>query len=453
MYIAYLAILLFLLIIVYYMFNREIMSPAVLLVFMFFFCSLIGILRWNDWELSQYGFDAVLCILVGVMSFIVASVLGSGRLVHKLTMAQKKPATHENLWLGTLYIALAVLFGLAADLLFYVHIRQVVTSHGYPSGRVSQLLLSYYQIKRYHNEWINLGIAVKYMGFLANANAVISIYALVHNVSFRVFKKKDLLHFIVIGLYVGHALLNSSRGEMLLLMAEMAFLFYFFMNIRTGWSKKVNQKIASIGIWGLTLIFAAFLVLAVVMGRRESLASIDVLDYLTIYAGAGIRGLDLYMKDPVINRAWGTETFYSIAAFLNNRLGLGQVISNSLEYRNILGVNVGNIYTAFRRFYADFGYLGVIVLPGLLGFFYSKAFYRIKKMADGPSAQLCILLFSYLSTELFFMPIEERFYLMDFSVNGLVRIIMIVAIFKLFIEDSLAVKRNGKPRLVLRLRR
>ena len=51
------------------------------------------------------------------------------------------------------------------------------------------------------------------------------------------------------------------------------------------------------------------------------------------------------------------------------------------------------------------------------------------------------------------MPIEERFYLMDFSVNGLVRIIMIVAIFKLFIEDSLAVKRNGKPRLVLRLRR
>lgn len=76
---------------------------------------------------------------------------------------------------------------------------------------------------------------------------------------------------------------------------------------------------------------------------------------------------------------WGKETFYGLNHFLGIITGNPQfdyVIHK--EFRYYKGQSTGNVYTTFRSFVHDFGYIGLIVLTTGFSFIINTMYLRIK---------------------------------------------------------------------------
>ena len=55
------------------------------------------------------------------------------------------------------------------------------------------------------------------------------------------------------------------------------------------------------------------------------------------------------------------------------------VYSTQKEFRNIQGINIGNVYTAFRSYLHDFGFGGMLLLTALESLVMSTLYYSSKK--------------------------------------------------------------------------
>lgn len=205
-----------------------------------------------------------------------------------------------------------------------------------------------------------------------------------------------------------------------------------------GWNDTVNNKIIKWGsrIFGVFLI--SFIILAIVLGKRNSFAELNVKEYLTKYISVGIRNFDLFLKNPVRSDFFGQETFPGFHRILYNYLNIGNLYATPLEGIQFNGFSMGNIYTAFRRYYADFGLFGMLFISYLLGYFFSLAYEKIKKKSYKDQTGFGLLLFAYLSKEIFYWPIENQLLISELSVGGIFKIII------LYILYLLAVKKKVK---------
>lgn len=446
MYILLLISLLVILFITFILFNKEVFCPPVILITIFFACALFGITRYSDWQLENYSIKTIGLIILGLSSFVLFSFLayksstGNNNL-HYAKMVFER----DRIDLGMNIVVIMLGIGIIADVMFIIYIRNLVASYGMGGGGFTSFVLSYYQLKTWHSDVTGVTGVTKMFSIVANINAVIAVYILLHNNILKKNKKKDIFLIGVVGLWILHCLLDSSRGEIMLLLAEAAYIIYFMWSIYYGWNDAINKKIIKWGIKAFVILIVVFVILTFALGRRESIREFEVLKYLSVYMSGGVRNFDLFVKKNVtLNDIFGKETFYSINRFLNNRFGIGEYYNNALEYTEISGVSNGNIYTALRRFYADFGTGGLIVLPGVLGYFYTRLFRKIKYESQHGIISFRMLLFSFLCSELFFFPIEERFFTSDFSVIGIARIIILYILYRFMIKKDIKIKFGDK---------
>ena len=415
-------------------FKFELLYPPVIFTLMFLFCTLVGAVRYKDWNISEYSIDTVYFIMFGVCSFVIMGFVVQlfERNVPKCTVGYRR----ERLDISKLYIMFSVILGIAGNILLFLYIKRVVIELGYDSSNWSRLLNSYYQIK------INLKNTGEYaipkiitiLNYIVNVNALLSLYIILHNFCFKVTRKTDLYLGILVLLWVIQLLLNSARGNILILLAETVYLLYFYWNTYYGWNRKTQKKILKWGIIFMTLFLAFFLILTVVLGRKSSFRDLNIVDYITIYISGGIRNFDLFVKEPIINFDFGRETFPAVRRFLYNYFNIGDLYSLGLEFRSINGRNIGNIYTAFRRFYADFGIAGLIILPGLLGGFYSFLYLKIKRQCYRNEFGFTLLFFCCIAKEIFYMAIEDTFFISELSFNGVFRLITLYVLYYLLIK-------------------
>lgn len=437
MYIILLLLLLAIIFTFYFAFNEEILCPPVVVSIMFFVCSFFGLFRYSDWNIGEYSISSVALILLGVISFGIFGLFSYHIYVPNNYEKSAKSDFYrrQSINAGNFYLFSAIILGIIADYLFLKYIRQTISSYGLNPNGISKFLLNYYQVKVWHSDVAPVGLT-KYLGFLLNVNAVISLLIFLHNFCFKVISKSDYLHLLIVLLWIAHAILDSSRGTILLLLAQTIYCIYFFWNIYHGWGQNVNHKIIVWGIRAFIIMIAAFLVLAVVMGRRDSFADLDPTSYISKYMSSGVRNFDIFVQNPKFSDEFGKETFFSIKRFLYNYFNVGELYSNNLEYIHINGKLGTNVYTAFRRFYADFGITGIILFPGVLGFLYTFIFKIVKTQCIYGKISFLFVFFAYLSSELFFMPIEERFFTNDFSVNGIIKIILLFVIYNFVVARN-----------------
>lgn len=132
--------------------------------------------------------------------------------------------------------------------------------------------------------------------------------------------------------------------------------------------------------------------------------------YICCYIGGSIHLLDDFIKKPIDgSQIWGKETFYSIIRFIGQRFNIKDWIYIShLEFRYSNGLNVGNIYTAFRKYIYDFGYFGVIWCTALVSFIYNQIYYTIKySKKRSVLYDISIIFFGYIAYGYFYMSIQD----------------------------------------------
>ena len=91
---------------------------------------------------------------------------------------------------------------------------------------------------------------------------------------------------------------------------------------------------------------------------------------------------------------------------------------------------INNIYTAFRRYYTDFGYFGVVIMPALMAVI-TNSFYNVitLKKIENPVKLTCYrVLYGAFGYGLLMLGIDDQFYTIIFSTTGIMTILYIVII-------------------------
>lgn len=437
-----------LLVLVIHIFNKQVICPPVLVLLMFLLTSVLGLLRYNDWKLSEYGFYSVFLLLIALLFFVIGSIIGANAFKNPVITVETKPIRHDRLDLPILItLFLLALMGLTF-LLFYKSINNIVSRLAFQHGSISETINSFRIISTHYQDRYIFPTYLKLLNYFCTACGTIGLFIIVHNVAFRRGKKKDLLYTGIVILWISILLLLSNRSGILSALSEGIVFLYFFWNMYYGWNTKINRKIVKWGTRVFILFLIVFVGLAVGLGRVSTVSDMDLLDYTTVYISSGIRNFDLFIKDPVAKHSFGIETFPSIYRTLNYRFGIGKANTNAwLEFRYINGLKTSNIYTCFRRYYSDFGLSGILILPFLMGFWFTMSYNKIKIYCFYDVISFRMLLFAYLSRALFYMPIDDTLFEFEFSINGIFKIFIIYILYSLFICTRSSVFRSGKMRI------
>lgn len=447
-YLIMIFLLIVLLFVCYSVFNRDLLYPPVIAVAMFLFSSVVGLLRYDAWNIADYSGFTVLLIMTGLLSFIFSSFLVYQIFPHNYTK-NITPFHRERIELNGLFLCIVIAVLLVHDYLYYSFILKNVESMRV-FGLSVGLMINYFRNMGY-TETVRLAepIYLQILSVLSYIAGIFSLFIFAHNSIFNRLKKQEFLLAIIIILNLCYNLLNSNRGALLRLLAELICCYYVFWSMKSGWVQVINKKFIKLSLRVLVFFIPCFIALAFFTGRYGDIEKFDIsrfeaLNYLSIYSSSGVRNFDLYVKQPVIDdKIIGKESFYGINRFLYNRFDIGVFYDPNLEFRSIKGKNTGNIYTAFRRYYADFGIIGLILLPFIMGVFFSYIYCKAKCDVRKNKVTFFLLMFVSLSYCIFYFPIDDTFYHFNLRV-GIIPIYVLLYCLYWFVRDD--------SRLVLKFR-
>ena len=229
-------------------------------------------------------------------------------------------------------------------------------------------------------------------------------------------------------------LFQSNRGGIIQLFFGAVMSWFVSMKFKKGWNRKINSKVVKIVIRVIVILVPIFFGSLILIGRYDTLKGFDFKNYSLVYFSGGIRNLDQFLKEPTFEpQMFGEETFVQLHRNLYISYGIGKDLVRYLEFRKINGRNIGNIYTSYRRFYHDFGFLGVCLFPLIQGIIISLMYYKLNRNPRNDKINYLEVIYCYLSYTTMYIAIDDLFYSSWVSITGVkILIIMFVAYFFMF---------------------
>lgn len=428
------------LIVCYKVFDKDIMSPAVIYFFVYLASILCTIYNINKWGVNL-SLKTFLILSLGAIEFAIVSYLVFQKFKNEKSSDQnKKSIKIKEIKVDNWKIYLILLYSVVAIIALIYNIHLIAEKFGNPES-IKETLSIYKDNASYKNNASLSQITsllIKPLFAFAYINLFIfinNIIASKKNVKIRI--KNNILYLLPVLAYIIQNLINSYRSGILNLGVAAFIMYGIIWSFKNNWSKKIPLKslvyILVIGVVGLL----AFYLVGMLIGRRINSGFID---YITMYCGGSIQLFDMYIKEPVEKASIiGYETFFGFIINLHKffHINIGIVPTGHLEWRFANGYNVGNVYTSFRRWYQDFGYAGIIVLQSLLAAFYTWSYYMIKRMQyNRHRTNICIIYYSYFCYSLFTHFIDSTFYSFTFRLAFISQFIvfLIVYIFELILR-------------------
>lgn len=436
MLIILLLILIFLLIISYNLCGKDILAPSVLTCAVFIISVLFAIININYWGIN-YSFKTFIIMLVGILSFVIPGYFFYKK-NNKIENSTKEFFLKKHIIKPDKKIVFLLLVIDILTTFFYIkEVYRISIIGGNDMGLFG--MASYY---RYYvagsNEAEKLSVLMNQFLKLSNALGFVSIFILSYNSQIERNFKRDRALIVFVFIALIQNILGGGRGYMLW-GAGMAFAVSYISNMsKYDWKKKINFKYIKNGLKIFAVILLIFYALKYFVRLGNSVNSF--FDYISYYVGGSIENFNLYIKDPPSNShlVFGQETFMGIYATLDrfNIINISNVYLNNsnLEYRfSNNGIGLGNVYGAIRRYYNDFGIIGVGILQFLCSMFYNTFYVKIKKNKV-KDFKWGILFYSYLLYHIFEMAIDDQFYKSFMSFNMITTFITIYIVYIILVK-------------------
>lgn len=153
-------------------------------------------------------------------------------------------------------------------------------------------------------------------------------------------------------------------------------------------------------------------------------SELNLFEYISLYAGGPIYNINHYVNNYRGPSFTGDSTFIGAKNNLA-RLGLGEV--KSIHRRTVTissrSLYLGNVYTCFYDYYNDFGLIGVIILVAIYSIFINELYYKSRYANDRKI--LKNIMYVFFGSTLFFCAFTEQFYTSYFSISTIESIIII----------------------------
>lgn len=427
--------------ILYVKVNKDIFTPALLFLLAYIVsvgCALFNVERWGISMIPMTFF----VLLIGAAEFVVIGVAIDRKYKKRYEGTRKKIAVKE-IDLPWWKIIAASAFCAVYIALLYFNMIEIASRNG-KFNTLSQALNIFKEVtsvtlKESLPWWLG---QVERIAMLC---AYIFLYIFVNNLvakGRRMTKEKALklgACLLPVLLHLCNGFLVSDRLQMLQILVGGIVIYFLIWSYHTG---KAYISIKTIGMLAIAACggLVLFYLSASLVGRINTKG---LLEYITFYCGCSIECLNQFFKHPpAASEIFGKETFYNLNLKLYNLglLNLDKFYPIHLEFRYYGDVMVGNIYTAYRRWIYDFGYIGAMILQGVMAgtmsVFYNKLKYRTFK-----NTGFWLVLYSYIVYTIVFHPIDGYFYLQGVSQTFVTTLILLALMYWFFV--TMKVKFRG----------
>lgn len=246
------------------------------------------------------------------------------------------------------------------------------------------------------------------------------------------------LYIIPSVLYAIQCIVRGVRIPILSVIVAAIFLAYFFNKYNYKWSGYINiKKIGQVLILGVAVCII-FYYAKFFIGKMQD--SNGVISYVTNYLGGPLQLLDMYLFDS----AYPSEMHETFAGLINSLksfglfANIGTVVQHEYRYADT-GVYIGNVYSAFRNYYNDYGILGMAFFSALLGYIFSSWYKSLKKHRYWNTNRVfSIVLYSYLIYCIVFHFFTDYFFSL-IAVGWIVNIIIIYILCRLVFDINFGV--------------
>ena len=414
-----------LLIIAYFANDKELFSPSVIYCSGFALASFFALLnekKWGNIDLITY-----LVICGGLLEFFIITYIV--KFIFNITVRQKSTynIVFQDKSVISRYKLILLLLVQIFNLLIIVYYLRKVTG-------LSNVIEASHYINQSNNGWIQnqvqLPTIVGVLSAFNNACGLFSEYLIAKNTISKSRKNLIFLFLIILMGMITAILVSGARGGVVYNIIAFAFYLYFVYKTKIKWNNN-NGKWLLIIFLGILLMVTLLPWSASLVGRAVT-DNTDPIDYISIYIGAEIKNLSLFIQNgfyPVKGAVWGQQTFVGIIGPLSRLFELNiPQYSLDLPFKSINGYSLGNVYTTFYPWLYDFGYSGIFVLTMVMGIISETIYLYAKIQKNNHKHLICILIYGYISSFLFLSFFSNKFYEEVFSKNMLYLVISLFLI-------------------------
>ena len=428
--------------------KQKLLSPSIAFIVPFTVSSIYLIFNVSRWSVVL-NTNTYFVIISGCLSYLFGILLASQI---KLRFGNKKESVKRDeikfqaelnsfvLWLFFIFEIIALAFSFRA-------IISVVRRYGY-SGNYSALIYRYRNLSIYTTESISLGGVVDWLYLFNSAIGYIWGYIIADAAANK--RKIKLVYFLNFSIAIVTDLLKGGRQSAVqLIIASIICYFMLYLSKLTRKNIPLRKyfKVLICGIVGMSL----FQSLGYLLGRT---VQADFLQYLAVYISGGIRNLNEYLKtEHTAPDVFAKMTLPYVNRFIGNKFGIARMIySLDLPYLSANGRNSGNIYTTFYAYIYDFGYIGVIIWPLIMGFISQRIYKKARKsiLNDDKRVKTSVIVYGYLFYMLAFSFFSNKFYEGFFTIS-FVKIFLLWTILSYLFNNLDTGGRKLKLRLKIRL--
>lgn len=448
-YILFIA-LIAMLIVSYFLFKKDIIEPAIILLAAYILSTFCVIVNVNKWGVELHS-NTFWILLLGTLEFVIISFIINKVFFNIKNNKEKKDNKEEkeqsDVKVSSKLTIVIILYNILILVLLVFNVLKIASDFGTYST-FSEALTLY----KSNTSYANNAELPDYLTILMKpiiASAYIYIFFFIKNIIYADGKKykvalKYWYYLIPTMIYFLQRLTESNRGSIINFILSAIVMYFIMWNIKNNWKKHVKIgtiiKLAVSGVMCLVIFYLS----ASLVGRINSKGMID---YITCYCGGSIECFNLYLQeeDPV-RVIPGEETFGRTIRDLG-KLGIIDDIQvkTKAPFRYYEGNMIGNVYTSYKRWIHDFGILGVIILQAILATMFGIAYNLIRYWKYGEKIRdLIIIFYTYFIYTIFMHPIDSLFYLETFTIYTAGVILFVLIMYWILTLDKTKVKDKKK---------
>ncbi len=398
----------------YYISGRDLLSPPCIICEGFIISVTFAMTNWAEWGLSSYSAVSVGILSLGIVSYLSGSYIcyiGNSNFIRKQNNLDSiRYNNTKPIELSTAKILICFLLGVITVYLQYSEVRKIVSG-----SSIAEVFLKYNSLLT--NNMLSVeetgSFVVRQSIKLSYVVGLILIAILINNILVEGFKRKEFILLISIIPFLILNVVGSTRIGLLKYVAFILSCFNICYHRRRGWKHSLRLKYVIYTIGFLVIVLIAFSRLRIILGRGLRFSP---LYYISVYAGGSIKAFDMYVGNGrSVSSVFGQESFNSLLSFLH-RIGIVSDPYKRLDFLNYNGNYIGNVYTAFRRYYNDFGMAGVVLLSFVAGFLFTQLFLKCRNSSTDSLLDFKAVFFSFFAWGIYMISIEECMFSTVFSV-------------------------------------
>lgn len=405
--------------------EKSIIAPAFVFSLGFIFQAIWVVCYARKWELGMH-LNTFLVIALGIAEFIAVCYI-THVLFNYINKKRNTSCEQEKnieckekikfIKINNILEVLYLIFIVIVSICYLYFVVKSVNGSFTSISKIMEAISKHDNLSKFSEQSVNIPFIITNLEELVMASGYWFIYVAINN--FLANKKINLVEILIVITTVISSMLNGSRTTAFMIMFSAIVIFIILLQ-----KKKNNRNVISFHLLrNIAIIGCVFIVIfytsAQIWGRADKN---DKMYYFAIYCGAEVKNLDLFLqeKEYVKNSdIWGSQTFYSVIQTFGKKVAVNsfQDYKLDLPFRNVNGLNLGNVYTTFYPYIYDFGYFGEFVLVLLMAAISQFVYEMVCKNKLKNRPQILILIYSSIFNCLVLSFFSNKFYENIFSMK------------------------------------